>query len=75
MKPSRAATRRQLPTSPFSAPVAAPVQRFAVEDRVTHDQYGLGSVVAVESDIAVVIDFGGGQLCRITSPFAKLNLL
>jgi hypothetical protein len=72
MKPARAA-RRHLPRSPFnvSAP-ASPVEAFAVDDRVTHDRYGLGRVVAVEKDVAVLVDFGSRKE-RITSPYAKLR--
>jgi hypothetical protein len=75
MNTSRAATRRHLPTSPFNAPAAAPpVEQFALQDRVTHDKYGLGSVIGVEDDIAVLIDFGTHQQ-RIAAPYAKLTKL
>jgi hypothetical protein len=72
MKPARAATRRFHPTSPFRAPpVAPPAEEFAVQDQVTHDKYGLGRVISVEDDAALVIDFGA----RITMPCAKLTKL
>jgi hypothetical protein len=74
MKPARAATRRSLPTSPFKAPPAPPVGQFAVQDQVTHDKYGLGRVIGVEDDTALVIDFGSRQE-RIVTPFAKLTRL
>ena len=75
MKPARAATRRFLPTSPFNAPPAAPpVRQFAVQDQVTHDKYGLGRVIGVEDDTALVVDFGSRQV-RIMTPFTKLTLL
>lgn len=75
MQPSRAATRRFLPTSPFKAPPAAPpAEQFAVHDQVTHDKYGLGRVVSVEDETALVIDFGSHQM-RITTPCAKLTKL
>jgi len=75
MKPAPAATRRYLPTSPFKPPPepAAPEQ-FAVQDQVTHDKHGLGRVVSVEDDTALVIDFGT-QHVRITTPCAKLTKL
>ena len=73
MKPARA-TRRFLPTSPFNAPPAPPVGQFAVQDQVTHDKYGLGRVIGVEDDTALVIDFGSRQE-RIMTPFAKLTRL
>ena len=74
MTTSRAVTRRHLPSSPFSAPVARQVEVFAVNDRVTHDRYGLGSVVGIEQEVAVLVDFGI-QRVRITTPYTKLNKL
>jgi hypothetical protein len=75
MKPPRAATRRLLPTSPFSAaPPAPPVEQFAERDQVTHDKYGLGVVISVEDDASLIIDFGGRRV-RITTPCAKLAKL
>jgi hypothetical protein len=38
---------------------------------VNHDQYGLGTVIGVETDVAVLIDFGTGHI-RIPTPCAKL---
>jgi hypothetical protein len=75
MKPARAATRRILPTSPFKAPPAdPPVEQFAVSDQVSHDKYGLGRVILVEDDEAVVVDFNPRQV-RIMWPFAKMTKL
>jgi hypothetical protein len=75
MKTARAATRRYLPTSPFKPPPPAPpAERFASQDQVTHDAYGLGRVVSVEDETAVVIDFGT-QRVRITTPCVKLSKL
>jgi hypothetical protein len=74
MRPRTASRRRVLPGSPFNnlQPVQE-VERFAVEDRVTHDTYGLGRVVLVESE-TVTVDFGS-QHIRIGSPFHKLTKL
>ena len=75
MKPARAASRRFLPGSPFNVlPVDTFVEQFAVRDQVTHDKYGLGSVVLVEDDEAVVVEFGLLKV-RILTPFAKLTKL
>ena len=75
MKPARAATRRLLPTSPFGAePPAPPAELFAEQDQVTHDKYGLGRVITVEDDAALVIDFGARRV-RITMPCANLTKL
>ncbi|GAB3959692.1 hypothetical protein GCM10029978_007280 [Actinoallomurus acanthiterrae] len=71
MRRSHAATRRHLPTSPFKAPVAVPVEEFALHDKVSHDRYGLGVVTGVEEGIAVIVDFGS-QTERIPAPYAKL---
>jgi hypothetical protein len=73
MKPARAASRRFLPGSPFNVlPVDPPVEQFAVRDRVTHDKYGLGWVVLVEDDDAVIVVFGSRKV-RVLSPFARLT--
>ncbi len=75
MNPAHAASRRHLPTSPFKPPPAAPpVERFAVDDRVNHDQFGLGVVIGVEEEIAVLVDFRPRRE-RITAPYAKLTKL
>jgi hypothetical protein len=67
--------RRHLPTSPFKpAPPPPPVKRFDVNDQVTHDRYGLGVVIAVEDEAAVIVDFGTQQQ-RIPTPFNKLYKL
>ncbi|MBB5121171.1 MULTISPECIES: hypothetical protein [Streptomyces] len=69
------AHRRHLPTSPFNAPPApGPVQKFDVGDRVAHDRYGLGRVIGVEEDIAVLVDFATRQE-RIPGPYTKLTKL
>jgi hypothetical protein len=74
MKPARAA-RRHLPTSPFNRPAAdPPVEQFAEGDQVNHDQYGLGVVIGVEDDIAVLVDFRPRQE-RITAPYNKMTKL
>jgi hypothetical protein len=61
-------------SSPFQERVAPPVEVFALHDRVTHDRYGLGLIVGVERDIAVLVDFSSEQV-RIASPFPKLTKL
>jgi hypothetical protein len=75
MKPARAASRRFLPTSPFGPPTAAPpAEQFAVRDQVTHDTYGLGRVIGVEVDTALVVSFGSYRV-RIPTPCSKLTKL
>jgi hypothetical protein len=75
MKRARAGARPLLPTSPFGAPpLTPPAEQFAVHDQVTHDKYGLGRVISVEDDIALVVDFDTRRV-RITTPFAKLTKL
>lgn len=69
----RPPARRHLASSPFAAPVEPEIEEFAVDDRVTHDGYGLGRVVTAEEG-AVTVDFGF-QLIRIASPFPKLTKL
>ena len=74
MNTARAATRRFLPGSPFNAPPPPPPEVFVAQDQVTHDKYGLGRVIGVEDDTAVVIEFGSRQV-RIMTPCAKLTKL
>jgi hypothetical protein len=72
MKQNHRATRRFLPGSPFNdlTPLP-PVETYATQDRVTHDRYGLGTVLRVEGEVAVLVDFGP-QLVRIPVPCSKL---
>ena len=75
MRTSRAAARRPLPGSPFNVPQAAvPAECYAVDDQVTHDKYGLGTVIGVENGIALLVDFRPSKL-RITIPCSKLTRL
>ncbi|MFJ6607164.1 hypothetical protein [Streptomyces lydicus] len=69
-----AVARRHLPSSPFKPPVTRPPKQFAVGDRVTHDEYGLGRVICIEDGIAVLVDFGSPQV-RIMSPYGKMAKL
>jgi hypothetical protein len=73
MRPSRAGpARHYLPASPFNAPCAEdPPESYEPRDLVSHDKYGLGRVLDVEGDAAVVVDFGTHRR-RITLPCAKL---
>jgi hypothetical protein len=75
MKRARAAAGPLLPTSHFGAPpLAPPAEQFAVRDQVIHDKYGLGRVISVEDDTALIIGFGSRRV-RITTPSAKLTKL
>ena len=73
MSPRRAApARRYLPGSPFNAPVAEePAESFEPRDLVSHDKYGLGSVLDVDGQDAVVVDFRTHRR-RIELPCAML---
>lgn len=73
MKTRSGAQRRHLPSSPFNAQPTPVIERFEVGDRVTHDKYGLGTIVG-EEVAAVAVDFGSHQV-RVTSPFHKLTKL
>ena len=70
-----AGNRRYLPSSPFKPPPEAPpVEQYAAGDLVTHDKYGLGRVILVEGDTAVVVDFAPKKV-RIMAPFAMMTKL
>jgi hypothetical protein len=45
-----------------------------VDDRVNHDQYGLGVVIGVEDEVAVLVDFRPRQE-RIPAPYNKMTKL
>lgn len=49
------------------------IETFEVSNRVSHDVYGVGRVIATEAD-AVTVDFGSKSV-RIVSPFRKLEHL
>jgi hypothetical protein len=67
-----AGKRRYLPSSPFKPPPEAPpVEQYALHDLVTHDKYGLGRVILVEGNTAVVVDFAPTKV-RIMAPFARM---
>ncbi|HEU5416063.1 MAG TPA: hypothetical protein VFV41_00125 [Streptosporangiaceae bacterium] len=75
MTPYHAGPRRPLPGSPFNAPVATlpPPEVYVVDDMVTHDKYGLGTVTAVE-ECAVQVNFGSHER-RLSTPCSKLTKL
>jgi hypothetical protein len=70
-----AVRRRVLPGSPFNVePVESPpAEVFVTGDQVTHDRYGLGTVVGLEHN-SVVVDFGA-EVRRIAIPNPKLTRL
>jgi hypothetical protein len=75
MSQYRAARRRHLATSPFNFDdPEPPAETFSVAEQVTHDKYGLGTIMGVEPGIALVIDFGS-HVQRIMTPSAKLTKL
>jgi hypothetical protein len=73
MEPRRAGeARRYLPGSPFKPPVTGePAESYEARDLVSHDKYGLGSVLDVQGEVALVVDFGTHRR-RITLPCARL---
>ena len=73
MRTKTAAQRRQLASSPFQPQPEAAIEQFAVHDRVSHDQYGLGRVVSTEAG-AVTVDFGSDRV-RVVSPFLRMQKL
>lgn len=69
------APRRQLPTSPFKARPLREVEDFTLGDRVSHDQYGLGTIIGVEpAGQAVLADFGTVET-RVVSPYSGMHKL
>jgi hypothetical protein len=76
MKPREPRPRQFLPNSPFNRreEPLPPAPVYAMDDRVTHDRYGLGRVIALEGTTSVVVDFGT-ETRRINLPTAKLAVL
>jgi hypothetical protein len=72
MNGAGARKRRYLPTSPFKPPPEdPPVEQYELDDLVTHEKYGLGRVILLEGDTAVVVDFAPMKV-RITAPYARM---
>jgi hypothetical protein len=73
VKPARVGpARRYLPGSPFNVPVVEEIaETYEQSDLVTHDKYGLGSVLEVDGETAILIDFGP-QRVRLALPCARL---
>ena len=67
------AQRRHLASSPFQPRPEPVIEQFEIEDRVSHDTYGVGRVIGQDAG-AVTVDFGS-QKVRIASPFHKLEKL
>jgi hypothetical protein len=65
--------RRHLASSPFQPDPVPTIEEFALGDLVSHDSYGLGRVIEVET-AAVTVDFRS-QTVRIPSPFRKMSKL
>ena len=76
MNAFRAAPRRPLPGSPFNVPEVPrpPAESYSVSDQVTHDKYGLGTVIGVEAGVGLLVDFGSHKQ-RIKMPCNKLTKL
>ena len=49
-------------------------QSFTVDERVTHDKHGLGTVVTADEEGCVIVNFGS-ETRRISLSSAKLHKL
>ncbi len=67
------ARRRHLASSPFQPDPEPVIEQYACDDLVSHDSYGMGRVVGVETN-AVTVDFRT-QTVRIKSPFDNMAKL
>lgn len=65
--------RRHLASSPFRPEPEPTIERYVLNDLVSHDSYGMGRVTQIET-AAVVVDFGS-QTVRVTSPFHRMARL
>ena len=60
-------------SSPFQPQPPPLIEEYLVDDRVSHDSYGLGRVVGLDAGGATV-DFMGKSVW-ITTPFRKMTKL
>ena len=71
MKPRRPGAPRSFVSPLDKPPEDTPEpETYELNDRVSHDQHGLGTIYAFEGTTAVIVDFGHRR--RITLPCAKL---
>lgn len=73
MATSTAHPRPRLASSPFQSQPEPVIEQYALDDRVSHDSYGLGRVVGIDGTGATV-DFSS-RTVRITTPFRKMTKL
>lgn len=73
MTTSPKAGRRHLASSPFQPEPQPTIEHYACNDLVSHDTYGMGRVIGMETHAATV-DFGS-RTVRVTSPFLKMSKL
>jgi hypothetical protein len=73
MRSRRTGTTRTLPESPFNQPpTVAIVASYAMGDRVSHDRYGLGTVVGTENGNAAVLVNFGPKVLTVALPTTKM---
>lgn len=59
--------------SPFQPHQEPDVEVYELDDRVSHDSYGLGKIIGVDTS-GLTVDFSG-QRVRVTTPFRKMTKL
>ena len=74
--------RREEPATPSFDPAparpAGDIPGFDIGDKVTHDSYGLGTVIGLEgagSSAVAKVDFGDGQVKRLLLRYAPVTKL
>jgi hypothetical protein len=65
--------RSRPPSSPFEPYREPRIEKYELDDRVSHDSYGLGRVVGLDGGGATV-DFNS-RTVRIPTPFRKMTKL
>jgi hypothetical protein len=73
MATSSANPRPRHASSPFQPEPDQVIEQYVLDDRVSHDSYGLGRVVGVDAGGATV-DFSS-RTVRIMTPFRKMTKL
>jgi hypothetical protein len=73
MEATGSTPRPHHPSSPFQRRPDPVIEQYVVDDRVSHDSYGFGRVVSVDTG-GVTVDFSN-RTVRIPTPFRKMTKL
>lgn len=68
--------RDRLAKSPFNAArQVVPAEKIPVGAKISHDRHGVGTVVALDGDTRVIVDFGQGVRMRVNLDSRRIERL